>query len=240
MCNTDINRPIGPLKPFGDWKSVHIKECGEKLVPLSRVQADFLVVEPEYFNKGIPGAVKECYVREGVLKLLANAAANLPPGYKFILYDSWRPVQVQKHIFNNYVAELKFQYPDLHFDKIVELAQKYVSLPSEDINKPSPHNTGGALDISLLDTAGTKLDMEAAFDVFVEEARTRFYEEKLEKGEKLTEKEWIYCKNRRLLFNIMTGAGFTNYPEEWWHFDYGNQFWGFSTNSNAIYGKIEP
>jgi len=25
----------------------------------------------------------------------------------------------------------------------------------------------------------------------------------------------------------MTSAGFTNYPEEWWHFDFGNSFWRF-------------
>ena len=32
-------------------------------------------------------------------------------------------------------------------------------------------------------------------------------------------------RNRRLLYWAMTGAGFANYPYEWWHFDWGTQFW---------------
>lgn len=38
---------------------------------------------------------------------------------------------------------------------------------------------------------------------------------------------------RRLLVASMTGAGFTNYPEEWWHWDFGNAFW-------RHYGGLEP
>lgn len=35
-------------------------------------------------------------------------------------------------------------------------------------------------------------------------------------------------------------AGFINYPEEWWHFDYGNQFWAKLAGKKAIYGAAKP
>ena len=37
----------------------------------------------------------------------------------------------------------------------------------------------------------------------------------------------------------MIEQGFTSYAEEWWHFDYGDQFWGSITGQDAIYGPIE-
>ena len=45
---------------------------------------------------------------------------------------------------------------------------------------------------------------------------------------------------RRLLFWAMADQGFTAYVEEWWHFDFGNQFWGSITGHPAIYGPICP
>ena len=38
----------------------------------------------------------------------------------------------------------------------------------------------------------------------------------------------------------MSDQGFTAYHEEWWHFDYGDQFWGLATGRPAIYGAAEP
>jgi D-alanyl-D-alanine dipeptidase len=32
---------------------------------------------------------------------------------------------------------------------------------------------------------------------------------------------------RRALYHAMTASGFSNYPAEWWHYDYGNAFWRY-------------
>ncbi|MED4919243.1 M15 family metallopeptidase, partial [Geobacillus thermodenitrificans] len=45
-------------------------------------------------------------------------------------------------------------------------------------------------------------------------------------------------ENRKLLKSIMEKAGFTNYDEEWWHYDYGNQNWALKTGNEAIYGGV--
>jgi D-alanyl-D-alanine dipeptidase len=42
------------------------------------------------------------------------------------------------------------------------------------------------------------------------------YEEKFLKEGKLTQKQ---VENRLVLRRVMTGAGFKNIPNEWWHFD---------------------
>ena len=38
----------------------------------------------------------------------------------------------------------------------------------------------------------------------------------------------------------MTEAGFTNYDEEYWHFDFGNQFDAARRRGTAIYGAAVP
>jgi hypothetical protein len=45
-------------------------------------------------------------------------------------------------------------------------------------------------------------------------------------------------KNRRLLYHAMKKAGFTNYPSEWWHYDYGDTFWGALTGLPVKYPSV--
>ncbi|WP_116789048.1 M15 family metallopeptidase [Flavobacterium psychrotrophum] len=82
---------------------------------------------------------------------------------------------------------------------------KYVAKPG----KGSNHNRGRAIDISLADADGNLLDMGGAFDDFSEVSHPD-YKDISRKAR----------KNRRLLAKIMTKAGFSIYPYEWWHFDY--------------------
>ncbi len=40
---------------------------------------------------------------------------------------------------------------------------------------------------------------------------------------------------------VMSEAGFVNYPHEWWHFSYGDQYWAWRTGAlAALYGSAEP
>jgi D-alanyl-D-alanine dipeptidase len=44
---------------------------------------------------------------------------------------------------------------------------------------------------------------------------------------------------RRALLEAMTGAGFVNYPYEWWHYSFGDRYWAYVTGAQeAIYGGI--
>ncbi|MFQ5686939.1 MAG: M15 family metallopeptidase [Candidatus Scalindua sp.] len=133
---------------------------------------------------------------------------------------------------------MKKYYPNTSKKKLVGLAQKYVSLPSANEDNPSPHSIGGAIDLSLIDSSGNYLNIGTSFDGFNEKSNTRHYEQLIEAGKRRSDEELIILNNRRLLFHIMNKVGFTNYPDEWWHYDYGNQLWGKVKGKDAIYGKI--
>ncbi len=228
-----------PLLPdMTSWKDMKIQECGEKLISINEIYQDRIILESKYFLKGLEGSIKECFIRETVAELLIKASKLLPDNYKFVIWDAWRPIEVQRSIFNRYKEEMKHRNPDFEEEELISLGQKYVSFPSLDKDSPPPHSTGGALDLSIVDQSGNYLDMGTSFDDFSERARTRYFEERIEKGEKLSDNELIILNNRRLLFYTLAEEGFTNYPEEWWHYDYGNQFWAKTKGINAIYGIV--
>ena len=45
-------------------------------------------------------------------------------------------------------------------------------------------------------------------------------------------------RNRNFLKKLFEDAGFINYPYEWWHWSYGDKYWGFVTGNKAIYGAV--
>lgn len=228
--------PIFPLKNPEGWREIDIHECGESLVPLSAVSPDQIVVDSWYYKEGYSNAMKECCVRETVAQQLCKASEMLPMGWKIVIFDAWRSLELQQQIFEKYKAKLKRKYPEFSKHKLNQEVQKYVSLPSSNSSSPSPHVSGGAVDLSLRDDSGKNLDMGTEFDTFYDESYTRYYESKLEQDGKLSRREQKWLENRRILFHALTCVGFTNFPEEWWHFDYGNQFWARIKGKEAIYG----
>lgn len=235
----------GPIPSAGAWsweeaRRRKIVEGGERLVPLS-LCPDNILSRPQYFLQGIAGALPECYAREGVHKRLLAAAKLLPPGYRFVVLDCWRPLKVQQALFAILQGELKEKHPLLPVEEITKMTLTYVALPSRDAQKPSPHNTGGAVDLTIADENGLLLDMGTDYDDATARAATAYFEQRLADGAELTPAELEALKNRRLLFHSMTAAGFTNYADEWWHYDYGNQNWAWVSGSEyAVYGKIAP
>jgi D-alanyl-D-alanine dipeptidase len=120
--------------------------------------------------------------------------------------------------------------PNLDDTTYTQMTQQFVSLPSNSMTAPSPHYTGGSIDLTIVDDSGRPLDMGTAFDDFTDAAHTAHYEHS----------DTIVRENRRLLYHLMTAAGFSNYPFEWWHYDYGNQFWAYRLEKpNAFYGPID-
>ena len=84
----------------------------------------------------------------------------------------------------------------------------------------------------------TELDMGTGFDYFGPEAGTRYFEG-LSLQRELTAREQLVLQNRRFLYRIMVQAGFANYPEEWWHYSYGDNMWAVIKNKPyAIYGGV--
>ncbi len=233
-------KPIPAINAPAGWKEVTIRECRESLLALSTLKDTRVLIEPEYFQKGIPGATEEVYARESVAQKLVFAASQLPVGYYLLVWDAWRPLSVQQALFDGQCQVLQEQFLTLSEEEVRRQAETYVSIPSDHILHPSPHYTGGAVDLTLADAHGHPLPMGIEFDAFTLLSRTRFLEDLIEKGEYLNEEEQLALYNRRVLYHTMIASGFTNYWEEWWHFDYGNQFWAAVSSNTALYGPIEP
>ena len=218
-------------------RKIEISDNGEELVSMSLIP-EKIIVQPQYYMQGIKGALPDCYIRRENLNRIYRASKLLKPGYKFLIYDAWRPAEVQKIIFEKYFNELKKEMPAEDDAELQQLTSKFVSLPSENPENPSPHLTGGAVDLTIIDDKGKVLNMGTGFDETSDRAATRYYEE-LSKLRKLSIEEEKILRNRRLLYHIMTEVGFVNYEAEWWHYDYGNQFWGSIIGQDAKYGLIK-
>ena len=111
-----------------------------------------------------------------------------------------------------------------------KIISTYISFPNYDRALPPVHTTGGAVDVTLVDKNGVELDMGTHFDEFSEKAHTDYFEKNCENP--------IVRENRRILYNAMIGAGFTNLPSEWWHYDYGDRFWAYYKDTPALYSGI--
>ncbi len=210
---------------------VQIVECGEKLVSLDGV-SERITCFPYYAHLGYPEAAKTCCVRDGVAKLLVDAAELLPPGYRLVIWDGWRSNEMQQALYDAFYQRLLADgWPE--GEALDQELIKYVAKPSSSPLRPSRHLTGGAVDVTLAGTDGW-LNMGTEFDDFSPRAMTRYYETLTE----LSGQELQIQANRRLLYHVMTSVGFTNYPEEWWHFDYGNPPWAGNKQTTAKYGGV--
>lgn len=229
LTRGELVAEIPELQSIHGWKEIPIRECGQLLVCLNDLEGqENLKVYSQYYLQGIPNSSNKMYLREETAQRLILAARLLPEGYSLVVFDAYRPLEVQTAIFNRFKDELRSQYPDVDEEEIIGTTEVYVALPSRDPKKPSPHATGGAVDLSICGSDRILLEMGTEFDSFDIASRTDYFRDK----------DVRYHKNRELLFRVMNAAGFTNYPEEWWHYDFGNQFWGYILGRPAIYGLV--
>ncbi|GGB34351.1 D-alanyl-D-alanine dipeptidase [Oceanisphaera marina] len=225
-------------QPEPDWPRVQlipIVEADDPLVPLGLVNTP-LRSYPTYFHQNVPGAISECYIRRSVLYRLYKAARLLPSGIELVVLDGWRPLIVQQHLYDVLFAAMSAHHVNDSQPELLSRIRHFVAPPSSDPAAPSPHLTGGAVDIALCDSEGLFLDMGTEFD----DISPWSYSAAFEAIEKPSAREAEVIENRRLLHSVMIQAGFTNLPSEWWHFDYGNQNWAwYSKAGEAQFGAME-
>lgn len=228
------NNPI-PDNTFPDTNKTVKGNNKESLVI---VNADFICDSMYYHwkennNKPILGSSPTILLRKTVREMLICAESLLPKGYNIKIYDGWRPIKVQQMLWNHYRDINIKSHPEMNDSQIDELTRKFVSKPSLDMLHPSLHNTGGSVDLTIIDPFGDELDMGCEFDDFSPKANTSYFENAT------SEHDILIRNNRRMLYNIMTAVGFTNLPSEWWHYDYGNSAWAYFTNNEPIYPGLQ-
>lgn len=218
-----------------EWKKIPIANDNLKLheEPLVAISSR-LLISPRYFERDMHGAAPEIFLRASVaarLIIIDNALKKI--GLRILVWDGWRSMETQSDLFLEFLASLRIKFPHYDEERLKKETQKYVSIPSQNPFKPSPHITGGAVDCTIATPDGRPINMGCKFDEF--EAITQAsYFEKLDRNLNPDEEE--ARKNRRLRFWVAHNVKLANYPEEFWHSSYGDQMWGMANNTDAVFG----
>lgn len=218
-----------PAREMPSTADLPCKAENAPFVDVFRYSDGRIAVDMQYARQGRDGAITTAYLRRPVADRLLCALEALPKGYTFLILDAWRPYEVQKSLYDEYYDRLKAEDPTLGEAALHRLARQFVSFPDRHATFSYVHASGGAVDLTLLDAEGNWLDMGTAFDDF----SSRAYAAALEKTNEIKVRD-----NRRLLYYAMTEAGFTSYPYEWWHYDFGDIFYGALTGQTVKYASV--
>jgi D-alanyl-D-alanine dipeptidase len=195
---------------------------------------------PPYYES-IPGSLSGLYLRATVARKLAGVDRRLHDlGLRVFVHDALRPIEVQRYFHDTWMpARVRKRYP--HFDEaqVMKETEIYWAKPSESELSPSPHGSGGALDVTLaFAESGDLLYMGSIFDDACVLASTNYFEPHGDALQRDSDDE--ARANRRVLYWVMTDAGFANYPNEWWHFSWGDQMWGKMVGERAAHYGLAP
>ena len=175
--------------------------------------------------------------RKEVVEMLYRAAENLPSGYKFVIWDAWRPFALQKELFISYSSKIikEFHLENLTSEEQEHEIAKFIADPIPNEELPPAHTTGGAIDLAIMGPDGKCLDFGTDFDAFTEKTRAAYFETIDVEGDSKAKE---IRNNRRFLYNLMMDAGFGNLPSEWWHYEYGDKNWADIQGKSALYKGI--
>lgn len=168
--------------------------------------------------------VSRFLVRAGVAERLVSAAGSLARfGADLALVEGYRDVLVQTRFWDRRMATLTDRFPSWTDEQRRVEAAKFVAPPT---GLP-PHSTGGAVDVVLLDGDGVEIGLGWPLNTVGVSMAT----------DAVTSGDAGRWRSR--LVGAMESVGFVNYPQEWWHFSYGDQYWAWRTGASvAVYGSV--
>lgn len=171
-----------PIKQvIADTTFVNLKDYSKDFV------YDMKYATEDNFLKAKVYDCAECFLRLKTVEALIAANKDfMKKGYKIKLFDCYRPLSIQKKMWE------------------IVSNPEYVADPK----KGSIHNRGGAVDISIVDTAGKEINMGTPFDFFGIQA-----------GHNYTKLSKEVLSNRKYLKKVMAKNGFNSFDSEWWHYN---------------------
>lgn len=170
----------------------------QSLDPEIRVELKYASAD-NFMGSAVYGDFKKAFLRREAAIKLAQAnrfLKELRPELTLLIGDALRPRRISWRMWRELDGSPM---------------QRYVADP----RAGSIHNHGCAVDVTISDLNGNRLDMGTPLDFFGELAQPR-YEEKFLKQGRLTQEQ---VENRRLLRKVMEQAGFHGIGSEWWHFE---------------------
>lgn len=141
------------------------------------------------------------WLRYGTVKKLIAVQDELSDlGFTLLIWDGFRPVSAQFRLWKI--------CPDATY-----VANPYTGFSS--------HSRGNTVDLSILYSDGTHVEMPTDFDDFSQKADRNYNDCRLE-----------VANNAQFLESIMEKHGFTGYYGEWWHYT--------DTQSYSVCDTFEP
>jgi zinc D-Ala-D-Ala dipeptidase len=189
--------------------NIHANEIEKKFIAAGLVnihnidksiKVDLVNSDPDknFFHENFYNGLEKAYLREQVAKKLSSAQNILQsqfPEYSILIMDAARPRSVSQLMYDQ-MKGTKFE--------------KFVANP----DKGSMHNYGIAVDVTIVNGNGKKIDMgftpfyKSNLSIYLGYAKFKIFD--LSEAQK---------RNRELLSNVMKKAGFIPLSYEWWHFN---------------------
>ena len=181
------------------------------------------------YHEPIAGAIADVWGRSSVAEKLVGVNKFLQSyGAEILVLDGYRSIACQQGLWDFFSRQAEREMPEASPAEKLNFVRTYISDPttfSEDDPTSWPtHSTGGAVDV-LLKRVGSdeRLEMGARFDEMTPVSSTDYFEGEL-KHERINPDD-PRLLHRRLLYTAMISAGFTNFPSEFWHYDFGTQMY---------------
>ncbi len=164
-----------------------------------------------YKNMYQPFNLTECFVHPELYDALMQTVPALKTAnLKLVIYDTFRPLDVQKFMYETAPDYLK----------------PYIAPPPQPDSKRGFHPRGVAVDCYLADENGNALPFPTEPDAFYKsyENDTDYvhYLKKANRSYNEPDVEPERYANRQKLEDIMCGVGLEGLPTEWWHYQLPN------------------
>lgn len=234
VIETMLRRTKQDIIPEDALFAIGIEECGEPLVTITdKVEVTIRIAERRKLFSD-----ETLYARKGVITGLELSTRQLQTqqlGYKLCIYDAFRPIEYQQRRFEQEYADVQKNNPDWTPEQVRAETFIRVFPPSWDLRTPPAHSTGGALDLTIIDTDGNELDMGNKYASA--DKRPEYTARMYTNAEDISSDQRT---NRVLLVRAMAAGGFVNFPGEWWHYSVGDREWAaYLGKSTAYYTRAE-
>jgi len=226
------------------WRFMPLEECGEPMVAIGEgTEYEDILTSAVYAGEhsspyrgahAIDAAVPVMYVRRSIADRLRRAQRLLPDNLQLIVFDAYRSVEVQRSLYDQFMRALRALRPGWSEMELTDETERYISLPSTNPLCPSPHSTGGTVDVAII-RDGYMIEFGTPFDHGTKRSALRYFEDEtnVHSGVDIEARE-----HRRLLYAVMHEVGFEGFEHEWWHFNSIETQMGARTarREKAVYG----
>jgi D-alanyl-D-alanine dipeptidase len=167
-----------------------------------------------------PAVSDDWRIRPDIRARLEAAGDTLPRGLCFMVFEAFRSRARQYELWRPEHARISGENPGWSAERIYIETARWVSPPD---GFGSGHQAGAAIDVTLATPAGEQMDMGTPMQGFTPHTPTA------------SKVSATARANRDLLTSTLAAQGLVNYPDEWWHFSYGDRLWAEVTGRTAAF-----